>query len=68
VLLEVLVKLKKKIHLIGIRIRYLPACSIVPQPTTLPRATVGLDNFTKYKYNGGMADKQERKWSIEVRN
>jgi hypothetical protein len=28
----------KKIHLIGIRTRDLPACSIVPQPTTLPRA------------------------------
>jgi hypothetical protein len=27
----------KKIHLIGIRTRDLPACSIVPQPTTLPR-------------------------------
>jgi hypothetical protein len=25
--------------LIGIRTRDLPACSIVPQPTTLPRAT-----------------------------
>jgi hypothetical protein len=29
---------KLKIHLIGIRSRDLPACSIVPQPTTLPRA------------------------------
>jgi hypothetical protein len=28
----------KKIHLIGTRIRDLPACSIVPQPTTLLRA------------------------------
>jgi hypothetical protein len=28
----------KKIHLIGIRTRDLPAGSIVPQPTTLPRA------------------------------
>jgi hypothetical protein len=28
----------KKIHLIGTRTRNLPACSIVPQPTTLPRA------------------------------
>jgi hypothetical protein len=28
----------KKIDLIGIRTRDLPACSIVPQPTTLPRA------------------------------
>jgi hypothetical protein len=26
----------EKIHLIGTRIRDLPACSIVPQPTTLP--------------------------------
>jgi hypothetical protein len=35
--LEGLGKLKK-IHFIGIRSRYLPACNIVPQPTTLPRA------------------------------
>jgi hypothetical protein len=28
----------KKFHLIGTRTRDLPACSIVPQPTTLPRA------------------------------
>jgi hypothetical protein len=28
----------KKIHLIGTRTRDLPACSIVPQPTTLPHA------------------------------
>jgi hypothetical protein len=37
--LEGLGKLKKKIHLIGTRNRDLPACSIVPQPTTLPRAS-----------------------------
>jgi hypothetical protein len=36
--LEGLGKLKKKIHLIGTRTRDLPACTIVPQPTTLPRA------------------------------
>jgi hypothetical protein len=35
--LEELGKLKK-IHLIGTRIRDLPACSTVPQPTTLPHA------------------------------
>jgi hypothetical protein len=29
---------KRKIHLIGTRTRDLPAWSIVPQPTTLPRA------------------------------
>jgi hypothetical protein len=28
----------KKIHLIRTRTRYLPACSILPQPTTLPHA------------------------------
>jgi hypothetical protein len=28
----------KKIHLIGTRTRDLPACSVVPQPTMLPRA------------------------------
>jgi hypothetical protein len=30
----------KKIHLIGTRTRDLPACSIVPQLTTLPRAPI----------------------------
>jgi hypothetical protein len=39
--LEGLGKLKR-IHLIGTRTRDLPACSIVPQPTTLPRTP----NFT----------------------
>jgi hypothetical protein len=29
-----------KIHLLGTRTRDLPDCSIVPQPTTLPRAPV----------------------------
>jgi hypothetical protein len=31
----------EKFHLIGTRTRDLPACSIVPQPTTLPRAPCG---------------------------
>jgi hypothetical protein len=30
----------EKIHLIGTRTRDRPACSIVPQPITLPRAPV----------------------------
>jgi hypothetical protein len=29
---------QRKIYLVGTRTRDLPACSIVPQPTTLPRA------------------------------
>jgi hypothetical protein len=37
-LLEGLGQLKKSSYLIGIRNRDLPDCSIVPQPTTLPRA------------------------------
>jgi hypothetical protein len=32
--------IEKKIHFIGIRFRDLPACSIVPQAATLPRAPV----------------------------
>jgi hypothetical protein len=32
------IRLIEKIHLIGIRTRDLPACGILPQPTTLPRA------------------------------
>jgi hypothetical protein len=35
----------KKIHLIGTRTRDLPACSIVPQPTKLPR-----ENLSKSEY------------------
>jgi hypothetical protein len=35
--LELLGKLKKSNDLIGNRTRDLPACSIVPQPTKLPR-------------------------------
>jgi hypothetical protein len=40
----------KKFHLIGTRTRDLPACSIVPQPTTLPRAplTQGGVDMTRY--------------------
>jgi hypothetical protein len=33
-------KLKKFIHVIGNRTRDLPACSIVPQPTTLPPSDI----------------------------
>jgi hypothetical protein len=44
--LEGLSKLKK-IHLIGTRSRDLPACSIVPQPTTLPRAPLFCGKSTK---------------------
>jgi hypothetical protein len=29
--------IEKKIHVIGTRTRDLPACGIMPQPTTLPR-------------------------------
>jgi hypothetical protein len=35
--LEVLGQVKKKIRLIGTRTRDLVACSILPQPNTLPR-------------------------------
>jgi hypothetical protein len=37
-LLEGLGQLKKKIHLIGTQTHDIPACSTVPQPTTLRRA------------------------------
>jgi hypothetical protein len=39
VLLKVLGQLKKSNRLVGNQTRDLPACSIVPQPTTLPRAS-----------------------------
>jgi hypothetical protein len=38
--LEGLVKLKKYSDVIGFRTRNLPACSTVPQPTTLPPAAL----------------------------
>jgi hypothetical protein len=41
--LEGLGKLKK-VHLIGTRTRDLPACSIVSQPTTLPRPPYNNNN------------------------
>jgi hypothetical protein len=44
----------KKIHLIGTRTRDLPVCSIVPQPTTLPRAPLG-----KYM------ELKQMKWELE---
>jgi hypothetical protein len=45
--LEGLGKLKKKLTLSGTRTGDLPACSTVPQPTTLPRA-FGSRCFEKY--------------------
>jgi hypothetical protein len=43
----------EKIRLIGIRTRNLPACSIVPQPTTLPRALRWLHiiKCNKFQFN-----------------
>jgi hypothetical protein len=43
--LERLGQFEKSNELIGNRTRYLPACSIVPQPTTLPRAP--LNNYVR---------------------
>jgi hypothetical protein len=54
--LEGLGKLKK-VQLIGSRTRDLPACSIVPQPTTLPRALrrmVRLDYCFRYLLLGSL--------------
>jgi hypothetical protein len=47
--LEGLGQLKKKINLIGTRTCDLPICSIVPQPTMLPRVqTIVLAIFKLY--------------------
>jgi hypothetical protein len=54
--LEGLGKLKKKKKFndfIGNQTRDLPACSIVPQPTTLQRAPSFLDNCTEFNDNSG---------------
>jgi hypothetical protein len=40
----------QKIHLIGTRSRDLPACNIVPQPTTLPRAPLITITMTPIQY------------------
>jgi hypothetical protein len=40
---------EKSNHLIGNRPRDLPAGSIVPQPTTLPRAPITM--YTEFKFN-----------------
>jgi hypothetical protein len=50
---EGLGKLKKKSQLIGNRTRDLPACSIVPQPATPPRAPSthsDIDNFSPVRF------------------
>jgi hypothetical protein len=43
---EGLDKFKKLIYLIGSRTRDLPACSIAPQTTTLPRALLKVGSFS----------------------
>jgi hypothetical protein len=40
--------IKKSNYLIENRTSYLPACSIVPQPTTLPRAPIIIFIFSIY--------------------
>jgi hypothetical protein len=50
----------KKIHLMGTRTRDLPACSIVPQPTTLPRAPVLCSRTLKHKLTIEIAVKVKR--------
>jgi hypothetical protein len=52
----------EKTHLIGTRTRYLPACSIVPQPTMLLRALCDRQLFlrkTNIQY-----EKEMRKWKL----
>jgi hypothetical protein len=49
--LEMLGKLKKFNHLIGSRTRDLPACSILPQPTTLPPSPSCINNSNNNNIN-----------------
>jgi hypothetical protein len=49
--LEGLSKLKESNDLIGSRIRDFPACSIVPQPTTLPAWTLSDDGQVQKRCN-----------------
>jgi hypothetical protein len=44
-LTDIRIRSIEKIHLIGTRTRDLPACSIVPQPITLPRASLLLSRY-----------------------
>jgi hypothetical protein len=65
--LEGLGQLKKSDDPIGNRIRDLPACSIVPQPTTLPlapRLTIVLSYILYVASNDSMTvnDERERMW------
>jgi hypothetical protein len=46
--LEGLGQLKKSNDLIGNRTRNLPACSIVPQPTTLPRTPASTLDYIEF--------------------
>jgi hypothetical protein len=50
----------KKIHLIGTRTHDLPACSIVPQPTTLPRAPQIYGKIIKLDIINHRANKNEQ--------
>jgi hypothetical protein len=50
--LEGLGELKNPMAPIGNRTRDLPICSIVPQPTTLPRAP-GLENMQDFMFDSG---------------
>jgi hypothetical protein len=49
--LEGLGQLKNPMTITGNRIRDLPACSIVPQPTTLPRAQKYLVSHVNFVLN-----------------
>jgi hypothetical protein len=58
--------IEKSNDLIGNRTRDIPACSIVPQPTTLPRApTLAHTNFKRYDYTNqfGLGG-QNKMWDL----
>jgi hypothetical protein len=56
----------EKIHLVGTWTRELPACSIVPQPTTLPRAPAYLREIWKYELQVTAVEVVEKMWQNEV--
>jgi hypothetical protein len=59
----------KKIHLIGTRTRNLPACSIVPQSTTLPRAPITPCSPLKTnRCSGGFHIHHQSRWISQGRN
>jgi hypothetical protein len=58
----------EKIHVIGTRTRDLPACGIVPQPTTLPRAPPTIEVLLETRFSNRSVPRsyKEDNWGDQV--